>query len=102
MDWLTPADADLLADLWPDSTLLDPGVLAAVLLAAAGQCAAFAPAGDITAGHRMAQALQARAITLAGAVATDGTTGQPYPVVTYPMDWAVKALLRPPTPPKVG
>ena len=112
--WVTladPADAALVAGLWPDSAVLDTPVLDVVLAVAAEACAAYAPAPDplvippapITDSARHAQILHARALAQAGAVqVTDGGLGQPYAVQTFPMDWAVKALLRPPGAPRVG
>lgn len=95
------ADLDeLLVELWPGSADLSPAALEVVLESARDQCVAYGPAlSDPDNPPRrwlMAQALQAKALTVAGfAGAQDSTGGFGETVTVYPMDWQVKNLLRP-------
>ena len=103
MSWLTVEDPRL-ADLWPAGLDLDTPALAALLASAADQCAAFAPAPALDATGlaiipdrwAVAQAMQARALAQAGyATQGDQLGGYGERVTVWPMDWTVKALLRP-------
>jgi len=94
---------------WPDAPE-DDGELAAVLEAACSQCEAFAPVlgdadlPDISQHARFvrAQIMQARALYRSGTVGGGDTFGaEGMSVTVFPMDWTVKALLRPPTRPVV-
>ncbi len=115
--WLT-ADEAVEAPYWPTCEL-DDLALAALLISAQQQCEVYAPAvahagsvagaavtetGDdgvpidalVPESWRQAHALQARALhrsAISGAgdqIGGDGLT-----VTVFPMDWTVKALLRP-------
>lgn len=95
--WLTP---DMIPSRWPDAPTGDE--LEDLIITAQQQCEIFAPAlpdgAPVPARYRMAQLMQARAINTAkqtGAGDTLGPEGQT--VRVYPMDWQVKALLRPTT-----
>lgn len=97
--WLTPTDDDLV-ELWPGSVDLSEDALATHLDAARTQCEDFAPTlaegTPVPSAWRLAQALQARALARAGIVGTDNQTGiYGEGVTVFPMDWTVKALLRP-------
>lgn len=91
---------------WPDAPL-DLTYLWNILKSAKIQCIDYAPAlgiGDpVPANYLQAQLMQARAIfTSFIANQNDNIDGQ-FPVRVFPMDWNVKALLRPKTGlPKVG
>lgn len=101
VDWYTKRGDELRA-IWPGVDDLEDDALAVVLAAARAQCEAFAPAlGEgvpVPQRYRLAQAMQARALARAGVASTDGSTLGGYegePVTVFPMDWQVKALLRP-------
>ena len=105
LDWTNPDHRPLVVGVWSDAELLDDGVAVAVLTAAREQCEAFAPhveADAVPARYRHAQVLQARQLAQAGVVQQGDTMPGAFPVTTFPMDWSVKALLRPPGPPRVG
>lgn len=98
--WITdPADPRLVA-LWPGATDYTADDLGFPLWCARLQCERFAPelvAGDpVPENYVAAQVLQARALVRAGYVGDGDRTGlDEQGVVVYPMDWTVKALLRP-------
>ena len=104
--WLAPDDARL-PIWWPASKDMLEDELVAVLASARVECEEFAPtlAADIETApvnYLHAQALQARALARAG---FDRAEQAPYgdPVGTvWPMDWTVKALLRPAGRPRIG
>ena len=106
IDWSDPDDRDYVVGVWPDAELADDGVIVAVLAAAGEQCAQFAPplasAATPPNRYRHAQALQARALAQAGSVQVSGDLDGAYPIQTFPMDWTVKALLRPAGVPRIG
>lgn len=90
-----------LATYWPEWVGTFEEV-APVLSAAAEQCEAFAPdpAGDVDVEiperFKLAQVMQARALYRAGLARQDNQIGVDGMTVTvFPMDWQVKALLRP-------
>lgn len=96
--WITdPADPRLVV-LWPGSE--DYGAdLAFPLEVARIQCERFAPALDQDApapeNYVAGQVLQTRALVRAGLVGDGNTTGIEETVTVFPMDWTVKATLRP-------
>lgn len=98
--WLTPEEART-EPYWPECEVEEDDALARLLAAARTACEAFAPSleegADVPEHYRLAQAAQARAIWRAGGGTTDGTDlgGTEYAVTVYPLDWNVKALLRP-------
>jgi hypothetical protein len=101
--WLV--DGDQLEPYWPEWTG-QAREAEAILSAAADQCAAFAPdpggTQDVQVPERfkLAQVMQARALYRAGLVRQDNQIGVDGQTVTvFPMDWQVKALLRPKTKP---
>lgn len=106
MAWAS-ADADTARTLWVDAPL-DDAVLQAVLAVAFEQCVAFAPevatpTGGEEARFKYAQVMQARAVYRAGiAGGGDRIGGDGFSVTVFPMDWTVKALLRPAGRPVVG
>lgn len=104
LDWTNPDHHELVAGVWPDVALLDDVVATAVLQAAREQCEHYAPAApsEVPDRYRHAQALQARSISQAGIVQQGADLGGGFPVSVFPMDWSVKALLRPPGRPRVG
>lgn len=88
---------DSLRDQWRDASM-DDAELFVLMQTAKDQCEAFAPAltGPIPLRFRQAQAMQARALWNAGHVAqNDQFGGDGMTVTVFPMDWTVKALLRP-------
>jgi hypothetical protein len=97
--WITSPSDPRLGVLWPGA--LDyPAGLGFPLYCAAVQCANFAP--TLTVGAPIpdtwvaAQVLQCRALVRAGIVGDgDQSGGYGEPVTLFPMDWTVKALLRP-------
>ena len=106
--WLSPDDTRLPV-WWPGSADLLQEELGAYLDSAAAQCAAFAPDLDLDPDAEVptpwlhAQALQARALARVGRVGDNSglsETGQP--ISLWPMDWTVKALLRPAGKPVIG
>lgn len=105
MPWLTPQEVAG-PGYWPGCPL-DPtdeteaAALQNLLDAAADQCRTFAnvlPAfTPIPERWRQAQGLQARALYRSSTAAAGDTLGEDgFTVTVYPMDWNVKALLRPP------
>lgn len=99
LGWLTDVDSVEIEQFWPDAPLEDAGTLVGMLASAQVQCEAFAPdLGDveIPANYKHAQVLQARALYRAGMAGVDNRIGMDGQAVTvFPMDWTVKALLRP-------
>jgi hypothetical protein len=98
-DWLTIEDA---RDQWRDAPVSDVE-LYELLEASRVQCVAFAPSQavgvPVPIHFRRAQLLQARNSWNAGKVDPSGQVGADgFQITIFPMDWAVKALLRP----KVG
>lgn len=101
--WFTAADRDApdspLVELWPGSLDLSTEALEVYLQAAAAQCSEYAPAvadGEpVPSAYRLAQTLQARALSRAGTIGVADTDGMLDTVTVFPMDWTVKALLRP-------
>lgn len=99
--------AGVTADDWPDAAALAPTSLQERLDAAQAQCAAWAPAFDLTGrtlpadlppGWRLAVVLQAREIHHASRRVGDSEpVGDVYAVRVAPLSAAVKALLRPAT-----
>jgi hypothetical protein len=91
---------------WPDAPL-ELTYLYGILKSAKIQCIDYAPAlglsDPVPANYLQAQLMQARAIyTSFIANQNDNVDGQ-FPVRVFPMDWNVKALLRPKTGmPRVG
>lgn len=110
MDWLT-VTSDI-PTYWPLCPFDvedegDAAELTALLAVAQAQCEAFAPAlaeGDVVPErYRMAQAMQARALQRSGTVGSGDQFGaEGFTVTIWPMDWTVKALLRPAGKPVVG
>ncbi len=104
--WLT-FDDPRLPVWWPAAADMLTGDLQAVLEPARVQCEAFAPAlpADTVGApvnYLMAQAYQARALSRLGITGDNNGQSDLGPQVTlWPMDWAVKALLRPPGKPVV-
>jgi hypothetical protein len=97
--WVDPTtDADLIDGLWKDAPL-DPTVLAALLGSAQVQCETFAPAladdAEVPDNYRLAVILQARALSTSTVAGGSDQMGSDFPVRVFPMDWTVKALLRP-------
>lgn len=103
--WLTfDPDAGDLTDIepyWPNVHEVPLEALGPLLEAAARQCEEFAPAlpeppAELPAGYLTAQGMQARALWRSGTVGSnDQFGGGEYTVTVFPMDWTVKALLRP-------
>lgn len=98
--WLDAGNITEVRGYWPGVDEVDLDELALLLASAQVQCAAFAPdlGDDVTvpANYRHAQVLQARALYRAGMAGSNdqiGLDGQS--VTVFPMDWTVKALLRP-------
>lgn len=98
--WLDIDSRFMVERYWPQSADLTHGELEVLLASSLIQCEAFAPALAATAvvpdNYRHAQALQARALyrsSIAGENNGIGIDGQALTV--FPMDWTVKALLRP-------
>lgn len=97
--WLTANDP-VLAIYWPGATSLSDDELAPLLASAQIQCEAYAPALDdavmVPDNYRHGQALQARALYRSGIAGSGDQIGMDGMAVTvFPMDWTVKALLRP-------
>lgn len=104
--WLStdPEAGDPYADVrayWPNVDEVPPDALEVVLLAAAAQCEQYAPplpeqGEPLPTAWLMAQAMQARALWRSGTVGGGDQYGTgEYTVTVFPMDWTVKALLRP-------
>ena len=103
--WLVTASD--LADYWPTyaSEATDEEI-ESLLESARIQCEEYAPTLAVGAAvpenYRRGQALQARALWRSqNANASDGIGGDGLAVAVFPMDWTVKALLRPKTTPRV-
>ena len=100
MGWVLAGDDDRLPDLWPGAADLAPAAAEMVLDAARQDCLDFAPAltdpDDPPVRYVLAQIHHARALTRAGFVGSnDQGGGYGEGVTVFPMDWHVKALLRP-------
>lgn len=93
--WVIDSTDPRLAVLWPGAE--DQDDVEFPLYVAMLQCAAFAPAftGDAPENYVAAQILQAKALVRAGVVGTNDQSGYDNTVAVFPMDWTVKALLRP-------
>ncbi|QUC01105.1 hypothetical protein [Cellulosimicrobium cellulans] len=89
------ADAPFLDVEWADRP--DDDVAAVLLQAAHVACVAFlgAEPDTVSANHKLAETLQARALHRAGYVGSGNAAGGDFPVTVFPMDWTVKSLLRP-------
>lgn len=86
---------------WPDAPTNDL-LLAMLLESARTQCEAYAPVLGLTdrvpSNYRHAQLLQTRALYMATAVNSQDTVGiGDMQIRVFPLDWTVKALLRPKT-----
>lgn len=96
--WLTEADIE---DYWPDALAeMSPAELAPLLASARSQCEDFAPTlpedAVVPDTYRLAQAMQARALWRSVRASTGDTLGADgLSVTVFPLDWNVKALLRP-------
>ena len=103
MGWLTAQEART-EPYWPgedlDGEVSEDDALDALLTSAREQCQTYAPTlaegQEVPERYRLAQSLQARALYRAGltngqSIGADGLT-----IAVFPMDWHVKALLRPP------
>ncbi|MDD7687541.1 MAG: hypothetical protein PT944_06480 [Actinomycetaceae bacterium] len=89
-----------ISSIWPGSLDLEPQALTIYLTAAASQCEAYAPllpeGTGIPSAWLLAQILQARALSRAGIIGTDGDILAGTETITvFPMDWTVKRLLNP-------
>jgi hypothetical protein len=112
MAWLTAGDLPTVREYWPTVDEVDPAELVHLLASAQVQCEDFAPTltttttaldGTVTTttaeppvNYLKAQAFQARALyrsSIAGS--GDQIGGDGFTVTVFPMDWTVKALLRP-------
>ncbi len=86
---------------WEDAVTMDDAELLSYLQSAYEQCVEFAPAlaadvVDIPRRYVQAQVMQARAIWRSLSAGDDNGIGPDGLTVTvFPMDWTVKALLRP-------
>lgn len=86
---------------WIDAETMDDAELLGYLQAAYEQCVAFAPAladdvDEVPARYIRAQVQQARALWRSLSAGDDNGLGPDGLTVTvFPMDWTVKALLRP-------
>lgn len=94
-------DTETVQDQWAQDTP-DEDTLIELLQAAYAQCLAFAPTPDPLlpftppANYRMAQVMQAKALYRSmNAGSNDGIGPEGLSVTVFPMDWTVKALLRP-------
>lgn len=97
--WITESDDPRIGVLWSGSEDYSED-LEFVLGVARKQCTDFAPAlaedAPVPDNYVAAQILQARALARAGVTDSgDQAGGYGETVVVYPLDWTVKALLRP-------
>lgn len=97
--WITESDDPRIGVLW-DGSEDYPEDLEFVLAVARKQCEEFAPAlaedAPVPDNYVAAQVLQTRALVRAGVTGSgDQAGGYGETVVVYPLDWTVKALLRP-------
>ena len=88
-----------LEDAWPDAPQ-DSATVDRLLEAAYIQCSAYAPAlavgAPIPANYQLALIMQTRALWQSTVTDTqDGLGEGGFRVTVFPMDWTVKALLRP-------
>lgn len=97
--WLTGDETELgfISSIWPGVLDLDDTARELMLSAARTQCEAYAPPVEtIPDNYRLAQIYQARALSRAGIVGTDGDLIAGTESITiFPMDWTVKRLLNP-------
>jgi hypothetical protein len=102
-DWHTAASA---RDEWPDAPVDSDGGdarLESLLASAKEAVIAYAPAvseplEDIPDGYREAQLQQAQNMWNAGKASPSGDfDGGQYSLTTFPLDWAVRQLIRPKT-----
>lgn len=105
MDWLTAEEART-EPYWPGPNgdplpppEGEPDPLTALLTSAREQCQEYAPVlaegADVPERYRLAQSLQARSLYRAGLTSGDSIGADGLTIPTFPMDWHVKALLRP-------
>lgn len=85
--------------LWPDAPI-DDELLTSYLVAAEQQCSVYAPTlpldADIPERYLVATVMQARAIYRSLRAASNDQMGADgFAVTVFPLDWNVKALLRP-------
>lgn len=85
---------------WIDAPQDWGNTLETLLDAARVQCEAFAPAlvdgADVPVNYRLAQLMQARALWQSTKANPQGELGEGgFAVQVFPMDWTVRALLRP-------
>lgn len=88
------------AEVWRDAAGLDDETLDMLLAAAARQCDDFAPPPAVDGDRcpesfRTAHLMQARALARSFAAGGGDRVGGELGVTVFPMDWSVKALLRP-------
>ena len=100
MAWLTAAEARE-EPYWPKCDVFEDDALTLLLTSAREQCEDWAPVladpDDPPERYRLAQAMQARALWRAqrSNVGEGGYGAEGMVVTIFPMDWTVKALLRP-------
>lgn len=85
--------------LWPDAPV-DDDILTQYLTSAQIQCAEFAPAlpdgAEIPESYVLANVMQARAIYRSLRTGNSDQMGADgFAVTVYPLDWNIRALLRP-------
>lgn len=102
--WYTSSDLETLVHLWPGALDISSEALDVYLEAARDQCIAFLGSGstsfnqpdEIPTRWSLAQVMQAKALSQSPLVGHDDQYGGIGESVTiFPMDWKVKALLRP-------
>jgi hypothetical protein len=91
---------DTIRDDWPDAEFIADALLWRVLEVSKIECVAFAPKleddAPVPLNYFDAQGMQARNRWNARKVAPDGSTGQEdFIIRPFPLDWHVKATLRP-------
>lgn len=91
---------DTIRDEWPDAEHIGDATLWQILDVARGDVIEFAPTladGDpVPERYRLGQRMHARNMWNAARVAPDGSTGEgDFVLRPYPLDWHVKAVLRP-------
>lgn len=96
-EWHT---VDSIRDEWPDAEHIGDATLHDLLTVARGDVLEFAPAladaDPVPDRYRVAQRVHTRNIWNAARVAPDGSTGEgDFILRPHPLDWHVKALLRP-------
>lgn len=104
--WISADDIDLLEDIWIGALEIEPEARSLYLEAARDQCLAFLGRGEseplalpdpLPRRYLLAQALQAKALSLSAYASQSDSIGGPIGegVTVFPMDWKVKNLLRP-------